>query len=165
MLNNQTKQYLFDNHSGSPDLIEFHGKAILMDADHSHAPFPVTFLIHEQRVRGFWPFAQPTPIQPSIPFPQQNWIISDAQDVSAGSEISGTGPSFVPMKKEGSGDLDETICDQPSDTMSFTLDAESIEKILFATRNSESWKACVREGTSWEGTAEENVAKYKDSVF
>lgn len=85
--------------------------------------------------------------------------------MSAGGEnSSGAGPSYVAMKKEGSGDFDKTICDQPSNTMSFTLDAETIDKILFATRNSESWKACVREGTSWEGTAEENVAKYKDNI-
>ena len=135
-----------------------------MNGNHPYAPFPATFLIHEQRVRGYWPFAQPIPIQ-SIPVPKQNWIISNAQDVSTGGEnTTGAGPSSVLMKKEGSGDSEQMICDQPSDTVIFKLDAETIEKILFATRNSESWKACVREGTSWEGTAEENIAKYKDNV-
>ena len=101
-----------------------------------------------------------------MPFPQQNWIVSDAQDVSAGGEnSSGAGPSSVPMKKEGSGDSDKTVCEQPDNTMTFTLDAETIEKILFATRTSESWKACVKEGTTWDGSAEENIAKYKDNVI
>ena len=129
-----------------------------MDATHSHAPFPATFLIHEQRVRGYWPFANPIAINSSNPFPKQDWILSDAQDISTGgiSRAATSGPSSVAMK--------QMVCDQPSETGAFTfkLDAETIEQILFATRNSESWKACVREGTSWEGTAEENIAKYKD---
>jgi hypothetical protein len=78
----------------------------------------------------------------------------------------GTGPFYVTMQKEGSGDSDKTIYEQPTDTtrMTFTLDPQSIDKILFATRNSESWKECVREGTSWAGTAEENIAKYKENI-
>ena len=133
-----------------------------MDADHSHAPFPATFLVHEQRVRGYWPFSRPSPIPPSNPFPKQDWIISDAEDVSAGENGGGEGSYSVAMKKEGS----KTMCNliSSSDTTSFALDAETIDKIISASRKSESWKACVQEGTSWEGTAEENIVKYKGNI-
>lgn len=37
------------------------------------------------------------------------------------------------------------------------LNQDTIADILTATRESASWKACVLEGTSWNGTAEENT--------
>ncbi|KAF9474136.1 hypothetical protein BDN70DRAFT_936897 [Pholiota conissans] len=39
--------------------------------------------------------------------------------------------------------------------------ADVIADILTATRESPSWKACRIEGTSWAGTAEENIEKYQ----
>lgn len=36
----------------------------------------------------------------------------------------------------------------------------TFEAILQATRQSVSWKACESEGSSWEGTADDNVKKY-----
>jgi hypothetical protein len=64
---------------------------------------------------------------------QQDWIISDPQDASAGENGShgGAGPNFVAMKKEGSGDSDNKMCNvlEP-------LTAETM--IIFATRNSAS---------------------------
>jgi len=37
----------------------------------------------------------------------------------------------------------------------------TIEAILTATLEMPSWKACELEGTSWDGTAEENIEKYR----
>jgi hypothetical protein len=36
----------------------------------------------------------------------------------------------------------------------------AIAEILTATRAMPSWRACVMEGTSWTGKAEENIGKY-----
>jgi len=40
--------------------------------------------------------------------------------------------------------------------------AATFERILAVSREMPSWKACIIEGTSWEGSAEENIAKYRD---
>jgi hypothetical protein len=47
-----------------------------------------------------------------------------------------------------------------SDTRLPPLSGDTIAKILEATRNSASWRSCEMENTSWEGTADENTAKY-----
>ncbi|KIJ48099.1 hypothetical protein M422DRAFT_28569 [Sphaerobolus stellatus SS14] len=44
------------------------------------------------------------------------------------------------------------------------LNADVINTILAATRAMPSWKACQIEGTSWDGTAEENIQKYASVV-
>src|SRR5216684_8247246 len=49
-------------------------------------------------------------------------------------------------------------------SVSLVLDTDTIVTILAATRGSNSWKACQMEGTSWDGTAEENIQKYVSSV-
>jgi hypothetical protein len=44
------------------------------------------------------------------------------------------------------------------------LNADVIADILAATRAVPSWKARQIEGTSWTGTAEENIKKYVSSI-
>ncbi|KIJ38994.1 hypothetical protein M422DRAFT_258146 [Sphaerobolus stellatus SS14] len=160
-----TKQLVFINHSGVDELSMFHGKAILMDMNHQHAPFPALFLIHEQRVRGFWPWTPPVHIPVSI-LPQ-DWILSSAQGLSSGggNVVSNAGSSYAAAVNSSSGQpAPATGQPTPGRTTITVLDSDSIREILSATRNSESWKACVQEGTSWEGTADENIAKYKENV-
>jgi hypothetical protein len=42
------------------------------------------------------------------------------------------------------------------------LDEHTTEAILTASREMPSWEACeLVEGTSWDGTAEENIKKYR----
>lgn len=50
----------------------------------------------------------------------------------------------------------------PDQQVSHTLELNNnaIAKILAAQRELPTWKSCVLEGTSWEGTAEENREKY-----
>jgi hypothetical protein len=52
----------------------------------------------------------------------------------------------------------------PSSDRTLVLNADVIAEILAATRAMPSWKACVMEGTSWTGTAEENIQKYVSSL-
>jgi hypothetical protein len=44
------------------------------------------------------------------------------------------------------------------------LNDNVIADILAATRAMPSWKACQMEGTSWTGTAEENIQKYVSDI-
>lgn len=44
------------------------------------------------------------------------------------------------------------------------LNEDVINEILAATRALPSWKACQLEGTSWTGTAEENIEKYISTI-
>jgi hypothetical protein len=54
----QEREYPFINFSRSTNDTKYHGKAINLNVDNRHAPFPAALLIHEQRVRGFCPFNQ-----------------------------------------------------------------------------------------------------------
>ncbi len=116
------------------------------------------------RVRGFHPFR---PVAPTVPddIPWEDWIVSnhvfdDASDsfkhdrpprnLSHGSAQAQ--PPFHPMTTASSGQ--HTVA----------LNADIIADILAATRAMPSWKACQIEGTSWTGTAEENIKKYVSSI-
>ena len=39
-----------------------------------------------------------------------------------------------------------------------------IAEILAVQRTMPTWKACVIEGTSWDGTAEDNIRRYMSTV-
>ncbi|KAF8960878.1 hypothetical protein BDZ97DRAFT_1831237 [Flammula alnicola] len=157
--NPDTQQFVLINHSCEESLSLFHGKVILMDIKDPHCPFPALFLIHEQRVRGFWPFSE----QPTIPGPilPQDWISRNAHS-SGGDAVSDAGPSNAAVAISSSGQVVPYLGQPISGQMALTLDDSTISKILFATQHMESWKACVQEGTSWEGTADENITKYKE---
>jgi hypothetical protein len=72
----QFRKFVFVNYSGEPCLQESHGKAIGLNINDHHVPFPSIFIIHELRVRGFHPFQ---PVTPNIidGLPSQDWILSD----------------------------------------------------------------------------------------
>jgi hypothetical protein len=78
---------VFINYSDQPAFRQFHGKAIALDINDRHAPFPSLFIIHEMRVRGFHPFQ---PLIPDIPnvIQWQDWILSGgALDTDSNSFI------------------------------------------------------------------------------
>jgi hypothetical protein len=60
------------NHSNSPSLNAFHGRAIRLFPSDSRLPFHGAFLIHEMRVRGHNPFAHDSRIP--LPIGWQSWI-------------------------------------------------------------------------------------------
>ena len=43
-------------------------------------------------------------------------------------------------------------------------DNNLIEELLAVTRVLPSWKACQVEGTSWAGTAQENIERYVSEI-
>ena len=46
----QVRIFVFVNFSRNEDLEQFHGKAVVLDADHPHSPFPAPFLIQETKL-------------------------------------------------------------------------------------------------------------------
>lgn len=166
----QVQRFVFVNYSNSPDLAQFHGKAIALDIKDHHAPFPSLFILHEMRVRGFHPFQ---PIDPEIgDGGWQDWIYSACVfDDSSGSFKRNTLPN-----NERTGDSLSTLS-RPQFNLTtmnqsgaspggrrVVLNEAVISDILSATRASPSWKACQMEGTSWTGTADENIQKYFYSI-
>ncbi|KAI0252307.1 hypothetical protein BJV78DRAFT_1124842 [Lactifluus subvellereus] len=165
----EIRRFVFVNYSGDSHLQQFHGKAIALDIDDHHAPFPSLFIIHEMRVRGYHPFEPTVPIMPDE-VPWQDWISSDGVIDSASG-------SFKRDKRRGNPNNNTSSQQQPQSqptTMSaggassggrkVELNADVIADILAATHAMPSWKACQMEGTSWAGTAEENIQTYVSSI-
>jgi len=147
----------------------YHGKAVALDILDLHAPFPSIFIIHELCVRAFNPFA---PVSPDVPgdLCWQDWIESEEVLNSDGSlglfshqgdhdhsarGINTTLTSLTPIQPQMAGGVPSGRSTLPP------LDGNLIEKILASTYASPSWKACVVEGMSWAGTADENIEKYR----
>ncbi len=165
----QIQMFVFVNYSGSNSRIlePFHGKIVGLDILDRHAPFPSIFIIHEMRIRGFHPFA---PIAPAVPdgFTWQNWISSDGV-------LNSDGTPGLSKRNRAPGRTSTTVhpltLTQPQTAGAGTsgvsssrstlppLDGNLIAEILAATYASPSWNM---EGTTWTGTAEENLHKYKE---
>ncbi|KAF6749713.1 hypothetical protein DFP72DRAFT_912492 [Ephemerocybe angulata] len=171
----EVRKYVFINFSNTKDYEELHGKAVALDPRDHLAPLPALFIIHEMRVRGFRPFEPMEQYVPDNPS-WQDWILSNGV-------LDTASDSLKRDKPPGSGnDPHITIDDSFPALATFApatvntgnapatgqskleLNADVVRDILTATRESESWKACVREGTSWKGTADENTKTYADLV-
>src|SRR5712691_11839708 len=89
----QDRKFVFINYANLSYLRPFHGKAIALDIRDRHVPFPALFIIHEMRVRGFYPFEPVSPVI-SRDFPWQDWITSDGVfDETSGSFKRAAPPS------------------------------------------------------------------------
>ena len=174
----QDRKYVFINVSGSPWLRSYHGKAVALSPDDRHAVFPTAFLIHEVRARAFHPFVDgrfdiPAPIQ------FQDWIFKEGYVADDGTlmhkhkssrpaQIDPTATPMHPVPGLGpAGDSSATQTDsqerpgqQPSQLA--YIDQADVAKILAATHQMFSWRACMMEGTDWSGTTEQNVQKYNE---
>ncbi|KAF8555655.1 hypothetical protein OG21DRAFT_1460685 [Imleria badia] len=157
------QKYVFINYSDNPDDRQYHGKAIALQPSHRYAPLPSLFIIHEMRVRGFNPFQ---PIDPSLPHDLvwQDWILSDGEFGNTDTVSSDRSPSgnqsAQPLQQV---QLMPTVSGHTGGRR-LALNAGIISEILAATRAVPSWKACQVEGTSWTGTAEENIQKYISDI-
>jgi len=163
------RKFVFVNYSNHPKFQSFHGKAIALDIRDRYAPFPSLFIIHEMRVRAMHPFQHDAPAI-SHDLSWQDWISSGGFfDDTSGSfnraappdngNDDGGGPASaqtqLPTTGGGGGS---------SAGLTLELNSNVIAEILSATRAMPSWKACQVEGTSWTGTAEENIQKYVSSI-
>jgi hypothetical protein len=155
---------VFINYSNHRYLQEFHGKAIALDIKEKYAPFPSLFIIHEMRVRGFHPFQ---PVVPTVPddIPWQDWILSDQVFDNASDSFKRDRPPPNRNRRPAQAQLpSHPTTTASSSQRTLALNADVIADILAATRAMPSWKACQVEGTSWTGTAEENMQKYVSSI-
>ncbi|EPS99344.1 hypothetical protein FOMPIDRAFT_1124464, partial [Fomitopsis schrenkii] len=157
------QRFVFVNYSGNSSMQAFHGKAIALDINDKHAPFPSLFIIHEMRVRGHNPFQ---PVSPDTPddITWQDWITTDGvlQEDGGPGLFRRDGPRHSPVINALPPTTMETSAGGTG--ISMALNQDVIMEILTASRASPSWKACVMEGTSWEGSAEENIDKYVKTV-
>ncbi|KAF8816108.1 hypothetical protein BYT27DRAFT_7221806 [Phlegmacium glaucopus] len=172
------QKFVLVNYSQIPTLEEFHGKAIALDVKDYYAPFPSLFIIHELRVRGYYPFE---PTQPNMPnnLSWQDWILTDGVFDNVSNSFKHDKPSNGDNGNSNNGDSnnrDNNFAQlqfqvQPTATSGMSsgghrlaLDAGIVAEILAATHAMPSWKACQVEGTSWAGTAEENMEKYVSDI-
>jgi len=159
------RKFVFINYSDQSAFRQFHGKAIALDINDRHVPFPSLFIIHEMRVRGFHPFQPLIPAIPSV-IRWQDWVLSSGV-------LDTDSNSFIRKDPSDNDDNEPIPQDQPmtpivggtsSGGRTLALNADVIAEILAATYASPSWRACEMEGTSWDGTAEENIQKYVSSI-
>ncbi|KAH9918294.1 uncharacterized protein B0H18DRAFT_882859, partial [Fomitopsis serialis] len=171
----EVRKYVFVNYSETPSETAFHGKAVALESHHDHAPFPAVFLIHECRVRGFWPFRSPT-VDILSPVPWQDWLLS--REIIDSEEN---------IRHEGrAGPVASTYVHAPGPTMPLPFPAfpacvdpvllvtgmhtipppttDFVALVLAAAQSMPTWRACQIEGQSWEGAAEENITKYQHAV-
>ncbi|KAF8585920.1 hypothetical protein K439DRAFT_1646404 [Ramaria rubella] len=163
------RKFILINYSCDPALQVFHGKAIALDIRDRYAPFPSLFIIHEMRVRGFHPFE---PVAPALrnDYPWQDWIVSEqVYDNASGSfkryrqSHHGNNGSSAQLQLLSQLEMDGAG-GESSGGRTAVLNENVIADILAFTRAMPSWKACQIEGTSWAGTAEENIATYVSSI-
>ena len=151
----------------SKSLKQYHGKAIALDIKDSRAHLPLLFLVHEFRVRGA-NFYQPNP-GVTITQDWQDWILSDG----VVHENEGNKLSFsfkregrAPSASQSQNARASSSATAPSGSQ-FILPpptTDLIKELLAYQRTMPSWKACQKEGMSWEGTAEENTKKYVENI-
>ena len=120
------------------------------------------------RVRGFHPFQPVGPIVPDN-ISWQDWILSDHIFDDASHTFKRDRPppnhdnNFSAQAQLPAGPMTSEEGGSSSQHR-VALNADVIAEILAATRAMPSWKACQVEGTSWTGTAEENIQKYVSSI-
>jgi len=186
----QFGHFVFVNHSQHPASEQYHGHAINLNAGDPCLPFHGAFLIQEMRVRGRWPFRTDRPISVPIDWQGCLPAADDDDDHHNNNKRPGnpdpegndaanreTPPSAVmrmpPLPTLDSGLNTHLIEDtlfsvnaatrrQPQTFTPTNLFANPAE--LRAMKHSFSqqpnWKAAVVEGETWEGSAEENIAKW-----
>jgi len=155
---------VFINYSGNRFLQQFHGKSIALDIKDKYAPFPSLFIIHEMHVHGFHHFQ---PVDPTVldDIPWQDWILLDYvfDNVSDSFKCDLPPPNHNHSSVQAQHPFHPTTM-ASSGQHTLALSADVITDILMAMCAMPSWKACQVEGTSWMGTAEENIQKYVSSI-
>jgi hypothetical protein len=173
------------NFSKARSLEPFNGQVVRLSADDPRVPFHGAFLIHEMRVRGHWPFANDRP----IPWPLEtrrarihddHHFVNGNGDGNDGLQSDMNTPvALTPHATLRQ--LDQQQCPRqashasqasqanptPHRTMTLSNPFSNLielEALKHSFAEQPNWKAAVVEGESWEGTAEENIAKYLGNV-
>jgi hypothetical protein len=189
----QFQRFVFINFSKTKEMERFHGRAVNLDPNDDRTPFHGAFLIHEMRVRGRWPLLRerpiPTPIlwqdwipDPDVSLSQAHHGDSEDEGGDKGEDPKdnrmGEGNDFVSDNSSMRSSM-STVQGSPGHTpshydpnassnfMTFTnpfanpVELDALKRSFAAQPN---WKAAVREGESWEQSADDNTAKYRRLV-
>jgi len=118
------------------------------------------------RVRGFHPFQ---PVVPTVPddndIPWQDWILSDQVFDNTSDSFKCDHPAPNHNRRSAQAQLPlHPATTASSSQHTLALNADVIADIFVAMHAMPSWKACQVEGTSWTGTAEENIQEYVSSI-
>ena len=145
-------------------------------------PFHGAFLFHEMRVRGFWPLCKDRAI--TLPIPFADWINPPTQGGGGGDECGGCGSRGCgcgcgtghnqdqgnigsgPSGDTGSGRHLRSHDPVPGSGKVFIptnpfADPAALQALKDLFAKQPNWKAAVMEGTTWEGNADENAAKWR----
>jgi hypothetical protein len=169
------------------ELEDNHGKAVNLDASDGRLPFHGAFLFHEMRVRGYWPLrkdrAMPLPIR-SVDWLTTDNNDGDNRDSDNGGGCSGhasggrgrggrrrggrsrrdrcgnneTGGPHLRSRAPVPGSSGSGKVFIPSNPFANPASLEALKKSFAEQPN---WRAAVMEGTTWEGNADENAAKWR----
>lgn len=161
-----------------------HGKAVSLNPDDTRSPFRSIFLIHEARVRGRHPFMGDRPLP--APVNDQDWmhapaILSPSSNRSPAGQLGEGGPSHPPPPQaSGSSNQQGGSTQQGGTQLRYDVgrvegpgwimytnpfaDLAKLNNLVDSFRAAPNWKASVIEGGGWDGTAEENSARYLSSV-
>jgi hypothetical protein len=145
-----------NSHDYTEHFSQFHGKAIALDGEDTHAPLPLLFLVHEYMVRGR-NFYQPTP-DVEVTRGWQEWIVNEGvvnEKDNRSFTLNREGPILGPLAGQSSNV--QTAAQSASSSESQTAikppTADLIKELVAYQRTMPSWKACQREAVGWEGTA------------
>ncbi|KAF8335494.1 uncharacterized protein EI90DRAFT_337948 [Cantharellus anzutake] len=158
----ERRRFVFINHSQSEELEVYHGRAINLPEYDDRLPFHGAFLFHEMRVRGHWPLYEDRAIP--LPISWVHWI--DEGGNRGHSRRRRRGPdgrghrgrarsrshrSRARSRGRGRGRGGDGYNQDPS----------ALEALKKSFAEQPNWRASVMEGTSWEGSANENAAKWR----
>jgi hypothetical protein len=171
----QVRTFVFVNFSQNEDLEQFHGKAVVLDANHHHSPFPAPFLIQEMRTRAFHPWCtdRPIPHPASTTYTPGNDRGGGVANLGGGSHTGvslggsggmgtgGSGGAASPSGEPSSTGINEQylVLGNPFQ------DPELMESMRRQWQQLPNWKSATVEGLTWEGTAEENAKEIRRSCW
>jgi hypothetical protein len=171
----QVRIFVFINFSRNEDLEQFHGKSVVLDANHHRSPFPALFLIQEMRTRGFHPWCTDRPIRHplSTTYTLDNNRGGGVANLGGGSHtgvgLGGSGGMGRPGGSGGAASSSSEFASTGTNQQYLVLgnpfqDPELLESMRRQWQQLPNWKSATVEGLTWEGTAEENARKYADLV-
>ncbi|KAF8817172.1 hypothetical protein BYT27DRAFT_7153801 [Phlegmacium glaucopus] len=151
----ETNEFVVINHSQHPAYESIHGNVLHFNTNTKQCPFPTTFLWHECRVRGFNPTYGDRPVIIKRGGLRGGGFFGrcDGAGAGAGEQVEG-------HDANASGHDD-------TNTLTFTpmhMGDDNFAAWLKAAQQHSSWKDCVIENLSWNGTAAENIEKYQHEV-
>lgn len=165
----KARKFIFVNHSQTPEDEQLHGKAVFLNPDNHRVPFHTLFIVHECCVCGRWPFLSDGLIDDAFLFQDRIGIPVDG---NLASKNTHTRPANIPTvthtRTEGTSSLPSSLSQSqtaPSSSQFVTFthpfsSPQILEEEVELLRDEPTWKACVMEGTTWNGSAQENTDKY-----